>query len=122
MEAGISAADNKYLSILSKVLTNLKKLYVLPIVIVIVNSGTYNLGDARIAIPLVVICALASYMMIDIKNGAYLWLDEHINKKIKIDKEKVLKYINRIIMIDKLIFFGELLMIIRFVAIILGIN
>lgn len=122
LEAGISATNNKYLGILSKILSNLKKLYVLPIIMVIVGSGTYNLGDARIAMPLVIICALASYIMIDIKNEAYLWLDKHINKKLKIDKVSVLKYINKIIMIDKLIFFGELIMIIRFVAIILGIN
>lgn len=122
MEAGVSASNSKYLDILGKVLSNLKKLYILPIIIIIVNSVTYSLGDARIAIPLVAICALASYIIIDIKNSAYIWLDKHINNKLKINKEKTLKFINKIIMIDKLIFFGELLMIIRFVAIILGIN
>lgn len=122
MEAGVSVSNSKYLDILGKVLSNLKKLYILPIIIIIVNSVTYSLGDARIAIPLVAICALASYIIIDIKNSAYIWLDKHINNKLKINKEKTLKFINKIIMIDKLIFFGELLMIIRFVAIILGIN
>ena len=122
MEAGISASNHKSLDMLSKILSNLKKIYVLPIIIIFINSVTYNLGDARLAIPLVTICALASYLLISIKNDAYSWLDEHINKKVKIDKEKVLKFINQIIMIDKLIFFGELIMIIRFVAIILGIN
>ena len=122
MEAGISATGNKYLDILSKVISSLKKIYVLPIIMLILNESTYNLGDARIAIPLVIICAFVSYITIDIKNNAYLWLEEHINKKIKIDKAMVLKYINQIIMVDKLIFFGELVMIIRFVAIILGIK
>ena len=122
MEAGVSANNSKYLDMLSKILSNLKKLYILPIIIIIVNSVTYSLGDARIAIPLVAICALASYIIIDIKNCAYIWLDKHINNKLKINKEKTLKFINKIIMIDKLIFFGELLMIIRFVAIILEIN
>lgn len=122
MEAGISGSGSKYLNFCSKILSNLKKLYVLPIIIIIINSSTYSLGDARIGIPLLVICAFSSYMLIDIKNNAYIWLDEHLNKKLKIDKQKVLKFINQIIMCDKLIFFGELIMMIRFVAIILGIN
>ena len=122
MEAGISASNHKSLDMLSKILSNLKKLYVLPIIIIFINSVTYNLGDARLAIPLVTICALASYLLIEIKTDAYFWLEKKINKKLKIDKERVLKYIKQLITIDKLIFFGELIMIIRFVAIILGIS
>ena len=122
MEAAISACKSNFLEILRKVLTNLKKLYILPIVMLIVNASTYSLGDVRISIILLILCILASYMLIDIKNNAYLWLDEHIDVKLKIDKELVLKFIKQIIMCDKLIFFGELIMIIRFVAIILGIN
>ena len=121
MEAGISASDNKFLAICEKILSNLKKLYVLPIVMVIVNLSTYSLGDARIAIFLAIIGAVGGYIMVDIKNSAYVWLDKHLTKKI-IDKERVLSFINKIIICDKLIFFGELIIIIRFVAIILGIN
>ena len=122
MEAGISASENKYLELLRKVFTNLKKIYVLPIVMLFVNASTYSLGDVRISIILLILCTLASYMLISIKSDAYLWLEEHLNKKLKIGKEQVLKFINNIILCDKLIFFGELIMIIRFVAIILGIN
>lgn len=122
MESGISASGSKYLNYFSKVINNLKYLYVLPIIAIIINSVGYNLGDARIGIPIVTLCAFVSYALIDIKNSAYRWLEMHLHKKLKIDKERVLKYINTIIMCDKLIFFGELIMIIRFVAIILGIN
>lgn len=122
MEAGISASNSRYLNIFSKLFSNLKKLYVLPIIIVIVNSSTYNLGDARIGIILAVICTLCSYILIDIKNSAYIWLDRRLNKRLRVNKDKVLNYISQIIWCDKLIFFGELVMIIRFVAIILEIN
>ncbi len=122
MEAGISASNHKSMDVFSKVLSNLKKLYVLPIIIFFVNSATYNIGDARLAIPLATICAFASYLLIEIKTDAYFWLEKNISKKLKIDKERVLKYIKQLITIDKLIFFGELIMIIRFVAIILGIS
>ena len=125
MESGISGVDNKqnkYLNLFRKIISNLKYLYVLPIISIILNSITYNLGDARIGLFIVAIFSIISYMLIDIKTNAYLWLEENIKKIKNINYDKVLNFINKIIIFDKLIFFGELIMIIRFVAILLEIN
>ncbi len=123
VEAGISATDdngNKFIDIFRKLFSNLKKAYILPLILIIVNSVTYSLGDARIVIFLIAFCSIISYMIIDIKNNAYDWLDKSISKKLA--KDKIMSFIKKIMLCDKLIFFGELIMIIRMVAIILDIG
>ncbi len=125
MEAGISAIDdkdNKYLNIIRKIFNNLKILYLFPLFAILVNSITFTLGDARISTIVVSLFGLISYVIIEIKNRAYLWLDANLGKVKVVEKDRALSFINRLIMADKLIFFGELLMIIRFMMIIFNIN
>lgn len=123
MEAGISAIDNKknkYINIFRKIISNLKYLYILQIIAIGINSITYNIGDARIGIILLIIFSIISYMLIDIKSNASLWIASNIRKIKNIDVSKIMKFINNIILFDKLIFLGELIMIIRFAAILMN--
>lgn len=125
MEAGISANDNKhnkYLDLFRKLIGNLKCLYILSIIAIIVNSVTYNIVDARIGLFIVTIFSIISYMLINIKSNAVLWIAKNI-KKIKVnDDQLIIRFLNNIVLFDKLIFLGELIMIIRFVAILLKFN
>ena len=123
MEAGISAIDNnnnKYINVFRKTINNLKYLYILPIITIGINGITYNIGDARIGIVFLAIFSIISYMLIDIKSNALLWITKSIHKIKNIDSNKIMRFINNIILFDKLIFFGELIMIIRFVAILIN--
>ena len=72
-QTGISAVHNnknKYINFFSKIIPNLKCLYILPIISVGINSVTYNIGDARIGIAIVGISSIINYILIDIKNEA----------------------------------------------------
>ena len=125
MKAGISAIDNnnnKYINIFRNIISNLKYLYILPIIAIGVNSITYNIGDARIGVVLLAIFSIISYMLIDIKSNASLWIASNIRKIKNIDVSKIMRFINNIILFDKLIFWGELIMIIRFAAILINFN
>ena len=123
MEASISAVDdkNKSIDIFRRVVSSLKYLYLLPIIALIINSITYNIGNARIGLIFIFLFSIISFMIIDIHENAYIWLSSNIKKIKSINKDKVLKFVNNIILFDNLILFSEFLMVIRFFLIILGI-
>ena len=122
MEAGISVVDNgknKFISLIKMMISNLKCLYVLPLLAFIFNCLSLSFLDAKVGIFILLIFSILSYMLISIKSDAISW----INNKLKIkEKLNVNKFLNKILLFDKLIFFGELVMIIKFVAIILEFN
>lgn len=128
IEAGISIVDdrkNKYIDIFRKTCNNLKILYILPIIMVFMNNITYNLNDAKVSIIFNILFSIVSYMLYDIKSNAYVLIKDNMIKIKDINnynKDKILNYINGILWLDKLIFIGELIMILRCVFIILGIN
>ena len=124
MEAGVSAIDNKnkYLNIFRNIISNLKYLYILPIIAIFLNNITFSIGDARIAIIILIIFSIISYMLIEIKDEAYNWLCNNIKKIKNINQENVLSFVSKIVLIDKFIFFGELIMICRFILILFDIN
>lgn len=125
IEAGISGIDNnknKVINIFRNVIPNLKCLYLLAILAVCVNGITYNVSDAKTSLLFLSLFSAVSYFIINIKTDALIWIDKHINKIKDIKKEdrnKIINLINNYIIFDKLIFIGELIMIIRFVSIII---
>ena len=127
MEAGISIIDsnkNKYINFFSMMFSNLKILYIFPLLSIIINYSTYNVNDAKISLLFIMLFSIIFYILIDIKSQASFWISDNL-KKIKSISEKnsnkIINYINRLILLDKLIFFGELVIIIRCVAILLEI-
>ncbi len=122
MEAGISVVDNgknKFISLIKMMVSNLKCLYILPLLAFIFNNLSLSILDAKVGIFILLIFSILSYMLISIKSDAISW----INNKLKIkEKLNINKFLNKILLFDKLIFFGELVMIIKFVAIILEFN
>ena len=123
----MSAVDNiknKYIDMGRKIISNLKILYLLPIVSILINGCTYNIGDVRFGMVFIVLFTFITYMMIDIKSQANEWVCKNIDKVESINKEnslRIIKFMDKILWLDKFIFFGELLMIIRFVGILLEI-
>lgn len=122
MEAGISIVDDKknnFISFVSKLRPNLKFLYILPIIAVIFNSVA-SIGDAKLGLVITCIFIIISYMLINVKMEAVNLISDKLNKVIdKNDSIFVIKFLNRIILCDKLVFIGELVMVIRFVAMLL---
>ena len=127
LEVGVSAIDNiknKYIDMARKIISNVKILYLLPIVSILINGCTYSIGDVRFGMVFIVLFAFISYMMIDIKNQANEWVYNNINKVNGINKENCFRignFMNKILWLDKFILFGELLIIIRFIGILLEI-
>lgn len=121
IEAGVSVdGKSKYIDFFKKIISNLKILYLLSIIAIFINSITYNIGDARIGIILVFVFSFISYILIDIKSNSVLWISKNIGKIKDINKDKIVRFMNNILLFDKLIFLGELVVIIRFVGILLN--
>lgn len=128
IEAGISVVDNnknKYIDILRNIFSNLKILYIFPIIAIFINNSSFNISDAKVSMVFIALFSVISYIVIDIKSQACIWINNNLKRIKDISKDNCLKinnFINRMIWLDKFIFFGELIMIIRFVAILLEIN
>ena len=107
------------------ILSNLKWLYIFPIIAIFINYSTYNISDAKVSILFIALFIIISYMMIDLKTMASSWINDNLGKIKSITKEnrnKIINFVNRVIFFDKIIFFGYLIMIVRFVLILLEIN
>ena len=128
VESGISVLDdnkNKIINFFRKIFSNLKILYIFPILTIAINNISYNVSDAKTSIFIVGLIAIIMYFLIDIKENAINWIKENIiniNDIVDKNKNKVINFLNKLLFIDKLIFFGELVMLIRFVAILLEFN
>ena len=128
MEAGISVIDNgknKFMLFVKKIVSNLKLLYILPIIAVVFNGIDLGTIDAKIGIFFVGLLCVISYLLINIKITSNEWIYEKIDKNKEInkkDKSNINNFLNKVLLFDKLIFIGQLVMIIRFIAIILNFN
>ena len=127
IEAGISIVDkkkNKFLDILRNVFSNLKLLYIFPIIVVLINNSSFNVNDAKSSIIFVLIFTFLSYIVLDIKSQGIYFISENIKKIKVISKEgkvQIVNFMNKLLLFDKIIYFGELIVIVRIVFIMLGI-
>ena len=128
IECGISILDDnkeKSIGLFGRIVSNLKMLYLLPMLSLVFNSMFYSVADAKIGIVLLIVFCFVMFVIIDIKTKIYNWLCDDLKKIKDINKDnrlKIMNFINMIISLDKLILVGETIMIIRFVMIILGFN
>ena len=125
IEAGISCIDdkkNKVINFLRNIFPNLKMLYIFSLVAIVINEQTFNISDAKVSIIFFLFFAIISYIIISIKGNGIWNISNNIDKIKAINKEnriKVIGFMNKINILDKLVFISELLMIIRCVMIIL---
>ena len=125
IEASISLVHdkkNKFINFISKLIPNLKLLYILPLIAIIINSQTYNISDAKVSIVFFTLFAVVSYILIDIKGNGILLIQDHLDKVKAINRDnrgKIINFMSKIGVFDKLIFMSELIMIIRCVMIML---
>ena len=92
------------------------------LVAIVVNIVSSTSTDAKVSLVIMTILIIFIYLYISILNASYNWIYQNINKIKLLNKKnnlKVMQYINYIIIINKGIFLGELLIVIRMVAIIL---
>ena len=128
MEAGISVVDNnknKYINFLRNIFNNLKLLYIFPIVSLFISSSSFYVNDAKVSIVFLLIITFIIYVILDIKSLAIEWIGNNLDKLKDMDennKLKVIKYINKFLWCDKLIYYGHFIMIIRLILIIFEIK
>ena len=125
IEASISLVHdkkNKCINFISKLIPNLKLLYILPLISIIINGQTYNISDAKVSIVFFSLFAVVGYILIDIKGNGILLIQDHLDKVKAINRDnrsKIINFMSKISIFDKLIFMSELIMIIRCVMIML---
>ena len=128
IEAGISVIDNQknmFIDLLGRIFSNLKFLYIFPVAALLINNLSFNVSDAKVGIAFMVLFSFLAYVVVDIKSQASVWINDNLSKIKDIINDnffKIISFINGIILLDKFIFLGEFVMIIRFVLILLGIN
>ena len=128
LEAGISGIDkekNKYINFLKKIFTNLKIIYLFPLVALFFNNIAYTIPDAKLCIIITIICSAFTYIYVSILTEATNWVNDNIKKVKSITKEnsqKIINYQNSIIKLNNLTFIGELVIIIRMVSIIMSLK
>lgn len=114
LEAGISAIDNnknKYINIIRIVFSNLKILYIFPVLALLINNLSFNVNDVKVNIILMFLFILISYIIIDIKKTAYVWIVDNIDKIKDISKDnslKIFNFIDIVILFDRCIFFWRI--------------
>ncbi len=119
IEAGNSLANsdnNNYIKIFKSVLSNLKLLYIFPLIAVFINSQTFTISDAKASIIFIAIFIIINYMLISIKNHGLYLIDKKISKikDIKdVNKKIIINFIKKINNLDKLLFLGEFLIVFR---------
>ena len=128
IEAGISVVDskkNKYIDIFRVVFNNLKLLYIIPLVALFINNSSFSVSDAKVSIFIGLLFSFISYILIEIKSDGIYWIGNNL-KKIKsvnnVNRDKIISFMNRLMLFDKFIYFGELVMVIRLVLIMLEIK
>ena len=126
VEAGISVIDdgkNKIINFFKIFFSNIKMVYLFSLVAIVVNIVSSTSTDAKVSLVIMTILIIFIYLYISILNDSYNWIYQNINKVKLLNKKsnlKVMQHINYIIIINKGIFLGELLIVIRMVAIILN--
>jgi len=127
-EAGVSVVDNKknkYINIFRVFFNNLKLLYIFPLLALFINNSSFSVNDAKVSIFIGVVLSFISYIIIDIKSAGVYWVSNNLKKIKNINKdnrEKIISFMNKLILFDKFIYFGELIMVIRLVLIMLEIK
>ena len=127
-EAGISVVDNKknkYIDVFRVIFNNLKLLYIFPLIALFINNSSFSVNDAKVSIFIGLVLSFISYILIEIKNESIDWVSNNLKKIKNINKDnrnKIINFMNRLILFDKFIYFGELIMVIRLVLIMLEIN
>lgn len=121
MEAGISIVDNnknKYINLFRVVFSNLKILYVLPLIGLFISNSSFNVSDARISVIFMLVFAFISYILLEVKGYACEFVNKNIVKIRDISKDnefKIINFMDKLLFCDKIIYFGELLMVVRMV-------
>lgn len=127
-EAGISVVDNKknkYIDIFRVIFNNLKLLYIFPLIALFINNSSFSVNDAKVSIFICLVLSFISYILIEIKNESIDWVSNNLKKIMNINKdnrEKIINFMNRLMLFDKFIYFGELIVVIRLVLLMLEIN
>ena len=105
-----------YINIFRHIFYNLKLLYIFPIIAIFISNSSFNINDAKVSLIFLLLLTFISYVLISIKNESIDWVSNNIKRIKEINKDnriKVIDFMNKILFLDKVIYFGELIMIIR---------
>lgn len=123
IEAGISVVDNnknKYINFLRNVFNNLKLLYIFPIISLFISSSSFYVSDAKVSLIFLLLFTFIVYIILEIKGLAIEWINNNLDKIKEVNegnKLKIIRFINKFLWCDKLIYYGHFIMIIRLILI-----
>ena len=121
MEAGLSVVDNnknKYIDLFRVIFSNLKILYIFPLIGIFISNSSFNVSDAKVGVIFMLLFSFISYILLDIKSEAYEFVSKNIDKINDIkngDRIKIISFMNKLLLCEKIIYFGGLLMVVRMV-------
>lgn len=127
IEAGISIVDskkNKFIDIFRVIFSNLKILYILPLIGIFISNSFFSVNDVIFGLFLMLCLSYVFYIILEIKEESCYFINNNIDKIDDTSKENkimIINFIKKILLFDKMIYFGELVLIFRFVLIIFSI-
>ena len=107
---------NKYIDFFRKIFDNLKILYIFSILAIFINHASFNVSDAKTSLIFMIVFTFISYVLLEIKGNGCYYVQECLDKNKDISGEncqKISKFMNSLLLTDKLIYLGEILMIMR---------
>ena len=111
---------NKFINFFRSIFNNLKLLYLFPIISLFISSSSFYVSDAKVSVVFLLIFTFIIYILLDIKAQAVSWINDNLDKIKEISKDnksRIIKFINKILWCDKLIYYGHFVMIIRLILI-----
>ena len=120
---GVDDGKHKSLNFLRQLLPSIKIICIFPILALFINNVTYNLSDARIGVIALTICVLLEYILINIKSEGINYVTKSLKKVTNISKkhsDKIIKFLNNDLLITRLIYASEFLMLLRVIWIIIS--
>ena len=90
---------------------------------IVISLLTYNYIDVNINIIIMVLLLIIMYMLIDVRTMSFMWIKDNIKKFKTLSRKNIIDindYINRLLISDKLIFIGELGLLLRFFVILIS--
>jgi len=122
-QAGISICENKFIDFFKKIFPTLKVIELFGVISLILNYISTSVSDAKIGIFIMGIIVVVRYFYIEILCNSYNFILDKKNKIKEIERNnmgKLLSFIDKIIICNRLQFIGELIILIRFVMILLN--
>jgi Zn-dependent membrane protease YugP len=107
--------NNKFVKICSKILPMIKMLYILPFISIFLSFSIFSYPDSVVGALCIVLFISITFLLIDVKKQTISLVKGNAKTKEQFDVENVISFMNRILLLDYCIIFGEMILLFRFI-------